>query len=368
MLIRLFVVGWLLVQGILIETALGETAQSMKDPLKWRVDEMGTLWVSPNPAQFTANGKLDWNSKTPLLQMTHESEIFGPFTKMPLGRRITLWDQVKGSGAPGMMNYLLHGGLDLASLTDAETHFRKLKLGISDEELLKRIQAPPVKGLTPPMTAREHLDRILAVRLCGVRKLKAAEDQLRHLVGHPRTERFLKDAATMAVTMIDGTARPLHNDGGTSVEKTLPHLPDHCDYLVVVRPSHAPVIHRPFWIARRIGIQMMESVFKGMPATSKFPLVGQRVAGFFAVDQAGEMNYELARRVGNMRLDQVVHAGQLDPRTGMPHETATLFQGIFPVRRWKKFLKKPFLKVDGERLIYQPTGNGSLFELHPRLA
>ena len=150
--------------------------------LLWTIDDNGSLIAHPRPDDVNTRREAD--SKEAILPPA--KSIIDLFESPKAMRTVSF------SGIH-YIQFLLHGGLDLASLTDADRHFNKLN---SDtQHRLDLILKSPLRDLTPALKARWDLDRLLAVRLSGTAWTAAIKDALSKTAIDEKADPFLRQAA-----------------------------------------------------------------------------------------------------------------------------------------------------------------------------
>lgn len=296
---------------------------------EWTIAPDGSTWIWPNletaaeqrtPAQWLGIGLL--------------------------GEEARLFESLLAAGPVGTMLIGLPGTADSASLCDAEHHFKKLKLGSSDAEVLARMRATPEAKLMPALR-RARLDRILAVRLAGERKMQAALPTLKQMATDGELEPFLRRAALESAAAIEGKAMPPFRCREPLA--VLADVPANAQVVVMVDQRQVPRWKKPWRIAYDGGIRTARKTIAMMGAAVTDSDLG---AGQCQAEVPLEISYEIARQLGNHRRFWSVH-GIWD--SGV----FTHIEGDFDVdaienemQRAKVSAKNPF--GPGSRLTVQP--------------
>jgi hypothetical protein len=276
----------------------------------WTVAKDGTLLVHPHP--------LNQRPDDP------------PESLVDFGRggNRTFLDDIKSMPPPYPFLPWLGGGLSLAGLTDAEHHFRMLGLGLSDEALTLRVASPASRDMPEPLAVRARLDRLLAVRLCGQRKIAAARGALEGIARDAEADRLLRDAARQSLALLDGQRSLDVATDLPPLPEVLALLPGDYDILAVVRPHRAPILVRPCHAGKLSGRRQLRSHVKLLGgAVTPAHIIGCAMA----IDVFGELNYELARSGMNFRLDRVVTAGQVGILENGPTHGTVVMEGVLPL-------------------------------------
>lgn len=218
-----------------------------------------------------------------------------------LGEEAKLFESLLAAGPVGTMLIGLPGTADSASLCDAGYHFKKLKLGSSDAEVLARIRAMPAAKFAPALR-RARLDRILAVRLAGSRKLEVALPVLKQIAANGELEPFLRRAALESAAAIEGKAvAPFRCREPSAV---LADVPANAQVVVLVDQRQVPRWKRPWRIAYDGGIRAARKTIAMMGAAVTDSDLGM---GQCQAEVPLELGYEIARQLGNHRRLWSVH-------------------------------------------------------------
>lgn len=196
-------------------------------------------------------------------------------------------EAVNATGFVGMVMVPAHNG-DVLSLTDAERHLRRLGIVSTTAELAKFVRSPLPERLRDVAL----LDRMVAVDLLGRRGDDEAKAARTAIAVDATLNAALRERAAARTTARRGL------DAATLA------LPAHCDLVVVC--NHANMIdalplveigHFTGLVASLQVIRMLK-----MPRVSDF-VIGQTESEFVT-----GLPFEIARRLGNFRLDQTVVA------------------------------------------------------------
>src|SRR5262245_21198460 len=218
-------------------------------------------------------------------------------TWAPLFRRGVLAG-LQTTGTLGAMSLLLHSG-DLLSLTSGERHLSRIGVATATVELRQYIAIPLPKTLTELAV----LDRMVAIDVLVARNAKDALPELKHMAGDAASPATLRERAAAAVTRLEGgtlTARPKFD------AKTL-RLPAEADLYVIV--DNAALTSMSFLIELGRFSGMLSSAF--VLDMLKQPSPQDCLIGQCESEMVTEIPFELAREVGNFRIDQTCVAVRL---------------------------------------------------------
>jgi len=211
---------------------------------------------------------------------------------------------------------LLSGPTDLASLCDAELHFRRLRMPLDAPFVWTRFAAPP-RGETAALRRRAELDRILAVRIEGMLQDQFGTGTLEELAGSAGTDPFLRAAAEQTLARIRGTPT-------SRAEAWIPDgLPADCSFYATV--DHRAIPPAPRMMRDVNGRHCLEAraTFWSMGAsyTMEDLLYAQ-----WSLDRAAEFPYELARRFGNVAPRRTWVAFRRTPELSLAVHVDGLFE------------------------------------------
>ncbi|MEE9126963.1 MAG: hypothetical protein V3U11_07470, partial [Planctomycetota bacterium] len=191
-------------------------------PVKYFTDDKGRLWMSPSPSSGETDGK----------------ELVFP-------ERMREWRHVTSHlGLLGFIRLAFCGNQDLLSLTDAEYHFRKMKLPRTDVELRQRLVMEPA-GKTPALQRRAEMDRLLAVRLLQQRGVKGAKVELERLASDAAAGLFVRVAAKEALASLlpekfQVPARSKVDQVNQVGQKALLAMPTGCQVIATIDQALVP--------------------------------------------------------------------------------------------------------------------------------
>ena len=339
------------ISAVLIFSVAVAGESTMAEPI-WSVSQDGSLRFSPPPS---------WNKNELKIMLALPpnidlADIVWP--EDPKSRSVRVENKrIFGmdyfDGLQTMLPCLLHGGLDMASLSDAETHFKKLKLGSSDEELLARIGSASPRGLAPTLTVRWSLDRLLAVRLCGARKIKKALAPLQSIAGSKDEDTFVRDAASASIALIQD--QPVQQQGKSlpPLQKSLAYLPQDYDLLILFRSCNAPYLRLPCRAIKQISDTEMKRLTEHSADQAGIKVWESMIQDFTVHDDVKfEINYELARAFGNARWDRgIIAIKDIAGQTSGP--AAVMLEGSFPADRYRERLAKLKPETSDDLTVYR---------------
>jgi hypothetical protein len=317
-------------------------AQEFPIELEWTVDEDGSTLVRPR-AKGEPEGSGRWGP--------------WPLFEPRAGGLRTL---VSG-GILGWLPFMFPGRVDLASHCDIAHHFRRLGLSLTDEALIERIATPPEKlAEGEPLLRRARLDRLLAVRLAGERRITGAREALLGIHRDPASEPFLRDAAWESLAALGDPPLPYPERRLPPLLTTLAGIPSSADVVVVVNQSRIP---------RWMGLAAAARAFGLRQARTEIERLGAAVTprdlatGLASLDAAGEAPYELARRFGNLRIDRTVAAVDLDAGPAV----RLRMDGRFHPSRIREAFEREGLEVEhtARLTIVRIPEEGAILEVSP---
>lgn len=321
---------------IFVASALPAFAAQESDlnaAIKWSVKNDGSLWVKPHPEVVVPAGQegvarpMMGNTKVSVDDLLPDPAKIERFPDgQPVPRRNVL-DIIWQGGLPSLLTLAVPGPLDLASLTDAENHFRQLKLGLTEHDLLKRVALPPPADLTAPLRTRANLDRLLAVRLCGQRRIKRAQPVLEKIADDEKVDPYLRQAARMSLAWIQGKAdvRPARNVA--PLRDDLTHIPADYDLLIVSNGHRAPALRRPGYWGYLAGMRLVRQKMEAIGREVNPAVVA---GGVYIIHESGEWLYEAARIMGNLQWDRMTIAMKLPSRETPKAPISFVASGRFP--------------------------------------
>lgn len=315
-------------------------------PFKWRIDKSGVLMIKPHYAYA-------------------QKESFGPIlrgiTVSGKGAVSYEWDDIldimKSSGPLGLINYMFSGPLDMASISDAETIFQKLRLGTSDRAVIERAGKKIDSSITPPIARRETLHRLLAVRLCGTRGLKKAEKALSQICADENRDIFLRKAAENSLTMIRGEG-PVFNKKIQSSESLLVFLPGAASIVISAAPGSFPVWKRPGFVCAQAGHSSMRRMAERI-GKDKLSVCDLSY-GQAASQSVLYTGYELAWIFGNFRISRIIAGLTFTPERDEPEITVAAEGRFFPEQFLKRHPYVPHSKKGGY-YIFESNSEYRLF-------
>lgn len=335
--------------------------------IEWKVAPDGSLQCVTPPSWANAGFKV----QPPVPPAVALADVIWPdgqtsrsIKPMQLSKR-HFWHEYM-DGIQRIVPHLLHGGLDLASQTDPERHFLKHKMGIADADLIARASQAPPPDLAKPLAERHALDRLLAVRLCGVRKIAQARPALEKLAAAPGGDAFLRDAARQSLALVDGKGPAAAPGGGDDF--LLAQAPAAYDILVVFRPTLAAFWKRPWYGEKVSNAELEEHFRKSLKDDADVPNNAWFDMDLVArIDIGTEMSYEIARAFGNARWDRGLLAVSFAPpaapaagqgggdEEGPPPGPVTKMRVIA--------LEGAFLKerLRAQLAVFRPTDAGTFF-------
>ncbi|HEU4418446.1 MAG TPA: hypothetical protein VFT55_05875 [Planctomycetota bacterium] len=220
------------------------------------------------------------------------------------------------SGSFGLLSLLLHSG-DLLSLTSGERHLSRIGVATVTPELRQYIAVP----LPDALAELAVLDRMVAIDVLVARGAKDAVAELKHLAGDAALPAPLRERAAGAVTRLEGgtsTARPRLD------AKTL-RLPAEADVYVVVDNAALTSMNFLLELGRFTGLLSSAYVID----TLKNPTPHDLMIGQCESEQVTEIPFELAREIGNFRIDQICLAVRLPRKKGDEPEVSVHAAGQF---------------------------------------
>jgi len=257
-------------------------------PLTWSVDERGQTLAAPG-----ADGG---EAATPL---------FGR-----LGGADGLDAALVEGGLLGHLSRWMTGPRDVASQTDAEWHFSRLGLGLDEAALRARITAAPALD-SAFLQRRAELDRLLAVRLAGQRKVAGLQGELARLAVDRGAPWDLRRAASEASLAIVGQRAPSPVHALEPLESALALMPAEPTVLLVIRQDR---VQDTGWILARAR-PLMVAYFRQLNERMGFAPRPDTLAGIQrGLERTGELPYELARRFGNLHVLRTVLALEIVDR------------------------------------------------------
>jgi len=273
---------------VLLCVAIAPLAADELVKTRWSVDEKGDIWVHPpEPGENE--------------QPIEPFRLFGRGAQPnPFGLETGLLDRVASAGLARTLTLYLPGALDLASQTDGDEHFRKLGLPTADGDVLARLEHDPER--TGALGRRDALDRLLAVRLAGERRLKEAVAALCRLAEDP--DPFVSRAARQSLAAIAGQ-HPPPAPALEPLAKVLAALPAEAGLVVVIDQSRVPAWGEVPRLMREHGMRRAQRQIEALGAAVA-PL--DYLHGQVALDADNELPYEIVRRLGNARADRSVFA------------------------------------------------------------
>ncbi len=229
---------------------------------------------------------------------------------------------------PWSVAFLLAAGpTDLASLCDPERHLRKTNQNVFDEWLLLRVNPDwMAESASIPGERRAYLDTLLGWRVLGRRGVKDAAEMLQGMSEDDRVDAITRRAAGDIAAMLEGRILPAAD---------LPRLtsvPAEFDVLVVVDERRIPPSKDAWRLLRTCWLREWRSVVMRLgAAVTPADLCDSQ----WVLDRDSEMFYELARRLGNARIDRALLALRLPPEGGEGSATGFMLQceGIFEVKQ-----------------------------------
>ncbi|GMV83188.1 MAG: hypothetical protein AMXMBFR7_43720 [Planctomycetota bacterium] len=335
-----------------VHVVAGEASDHQAE-IEWKVAPDGSL-------QFVAPTwkKTGYKVQPPIPPAVSLADIIWPTE--PMERSVKAFQQSKRvfwleyfDGVQTMLPHFLHGGQDLASLSDPERHFQKLNLGVTDEDLIARAGKEPQPGLAKQMAERHHLDRILAVRLCGIRKLAKSKTVLSSLAAAKDADPHLREAARQSLAHIEGKDSRIAPSG--TDDFILAQVPSEFDILIVFRPALAPLWTQSWLGEKRSNEELERFCKKDLKEYADNPNNLWFTQDMMAcLDIGTEFSYEIARAFGNARCDRGMIALKVEmmkrevpPDLEMaggpsafpqPKLIALALEGAFPKDRWKEHL------------------------------
>jgi hypothetical protein len=259
-----------------------------------------------------------------------------------------------------LLPYLLHGGLDMASLTDVERHISKLMMGVSQYRIcghfnyFKQARRRRERGDPPgtfskrlaPMVSRMQLDALMAMRMAGQMKLTAdyraeLKPRLAEVIADAREDALIRAAARQTTALLDGAAPADVSANLPPLKDVLARLYYSPSILIVAHPHRAPLWNKPAAPGRMVSeMSMRDFVSKHADAITWMDLLASQ----FHRDAGGELPFELARVFGNARWDRVVAAvwfGRRNPIfSGGGIEWTIAMNGVFPADKWAEDFKE----------------------------
>ena len=246
------------------------------------------------------------------------------------------------TGTFGPMSLLLHSG-DLLSLTSGERHLSRIGVATPTVDLRQYIAIPLPKTLTELAV----LDRMVAIDVLVARSAKDALPELKHIAGDAALPATLRERAAAAVTRLEGgtlTARPKFD------AKTL-RLPPEADLYVIV--DNAALTSMNFLIELGRFSGMLSSAF--VLDMLKQPTPHDYMTGQCESEMLTEIPFELAREVGNFRIDQICVAVRLPRKNDDQPQVTVHVAGKFDPKAIEAMLAK--LGVQGQ-MDLQVTATG----------
>ena len=251
-------------------------------PAEYTVDKRGRLgiWPSPSTGGPTLGPEIVYH--LPGLQgMSWKSRLTGPV---------------------GYFAALFHGDQDFLSLTDAEYHFRKLRLGSTDVDIRKRIAIVP-SNANPELRRREQLDRQLAVRLAQRRRLGSSKPELLGILRAEKSDPFLRAAAYDALRAVApdslGDMKPPKSRAVPKAQDTLLAMPGEYDVVLRIAQARVPLLPGLTTLGRMAWLgAILEDLRAAGGKISPAMLAGAHLIS----DQVSWIPYEVVRRFGNFRI------------------------------------------------------------------
>jgi hypothetical protein len=205
------------------------------------------------------------------------------------------------TGWPALAALALSGS-DILAATDAEYHFRKLRLGTHPFLLDTRVHDPArytARGRPEPLVRRAQLDRILALRLAAAHKVEWLRRSLDAFVTDPSSNPFLRAVAQRELVRLTGKA-------ARSLSWRPEELPADCTFYACIDWSRIPV---PPGLVRACNLDAARRVRElshCLGAAFRPELLGEAQ---WRIDRRAELPYEVVRRLGNLMLSRAWLAG-----------------------------------------------------------
>ncbi|HLQ39265.1 MAG TPA: hypothetical protein VK348_15760 [Planctomycetota bacterium] len=204
------------------------------------------------------------------------------------------------SGAAGFMALVFPHRGDMLALTDGNAHLRRLGLGTADAEVRQFI-ATPLPAERPELAA---LDRMVAIDLLARRGARTAAAELRHLAEDASMPATLRRRAGEALHTLTGEGQAPPR---ASLDPATLPIPMLADGYLVVDHARMPDLQPVFPLARRLGLLAAARVLEHLADHSDHDLL----VGQIESEGVVELPFELARQLGNHRIDRTFVAIQV---------------------------------------------------------
>ncbi len=234
-------------------------------------------------------------------------------------------------GLYSLLPMLMPGRDDLASLGDAERHFRKLRKPLFGPGLETWIDGGPpweTTGRPGALLRRARFDRILAIRIAGRTGRNDLLPALDRVAADATCDPFARLAARDSAARVRGEAPP------SAELPPLDRVPGDADFFLVIDQRRVPGWVEPWKRARAMGLANVRELADaiGSAVTPSFLLEGQ-----WSLERAGEGPYELARQFGNARIDRLFLALR-EPKGGADFGGMLRIDGLFEIDVLRAFV------------------------------
>jgi hypothetical protein len=292
----------------IVTIASAVAAQDVYD-LPWRVSAKGELEVQMPASDSIGKPELQLDRWTPMFPWL--------FARDESGER--RFEQISGWSSMLALPLLVHGDGGAAAIPEATRRMQKLGIPATiDRAVLRNLLRDPWRDLL-------HVQHLASTEAA------IATLALHDLSSNVRADAFVRAAAAEALsqriefgmaTRAEVSAQRVRRNGSAALHQGLMLLPDTVDLVLGIHGAALPSLARALSAWRRFHLLLAS----GYMLEQSYLSPGQATIAAMLGDRPGQLPFELARRVGNWRVDHALLALAIGDDGGWWIHAGGLFQ------------------------------------------